>query len=129
MLFLMFLQYMEVLDDLSALGTLESLESIEVARGMLSKPPGGSIICSIPEFRSTLSDRHPFLCRILVTSRETIASDYLMGTELWKKVASEWVYGTLSHFSYWEVLNGAYENICEWLCSGSGWPFDMHIQS
>jgi hypothetical protein len=111
--FLSFLQYTEVLDDLSALGALESLESIEVDRGMLSKPPGGSIICSIPEFRSILSDRHPFLCKILVASRETMASGQLVGTELWKKVASEWVYGTLSHFSYWEVLNGAYENICK----------------
>jgi len=109
----MFPQYTEVLDDLSSLGALESLESIEVSRGMVSKPPGGSFICSIAEFRLALNDRHPHLYRILVTSRESIASDHVMGTELWEKVACEWVYRKLSHFSYWEVINGAYENICE----------------
>jgi hypothetical protein len=114
---------------LSALRTLESLESIEVARGLLCEKPDGSVVCSIPEFRSILIDRHPLLCRILVTGREITDGGRFVGTELWKRVASEWVHRKFHLFSYWEVLNGAYENICEWLRSGSGWPINMHTRS
>jgi len=36
---------------------------------------------------------------------------------LWKKASPDWIRQTMPYYSYWEVLNGAYDDLCEsWAC-------------
>ena len=67
--------------------------------------------CSKAEFRSALVKQNPALKVILITPRDTVNGGPMMGTDMWKKATPEWVHRSIPYYSYWDVLNGAYDDL------------------
>lgn len=104
-------QYSKVLEKLSVLAPLEKLQSIEVDRGVLSKPSCSAAVCSKAEFRDALVEQHPSLRLIIIAVRGTLNGGHLMGTEVWRKASSEWIHESIPYYTYWDVMNGAYDSL------------------
>ena len=118
---LIIFQYTEVLDDISALSVLERLESIEVNVGSLYPSlhhslydlQNGYYVCSRPQFRSSLADLNPNLRKIFLTDRSARNLVPQTDSTLWKKASPDWTCQMIPYYSYWEVLNRAYDDLCQ----------------